>query len=74
MELPVAHAEGKFVPRDEEVLASIAESGQLVLTYAPLNSQFSTIDAQTSVPYPDNPNGAMATSPACATRPAACSA
>ena len=60
LELPVAHGEGKFVPRDEKVLATLRESGQLVLTYAPLNSRLSTLNAQSSVPYPDNPNGAIA--------------
>ena len=60
LELPVAHGEGKFVPRDERVLTSLRESGQLVLAYAPLNPQLSTFNAQPSVPYPDNPNGAIA--------------
>jgi len=60
LELPVAHGEGKFVPRDERVLTSLRESGQLVLAYAPLNPQLSTLNAQPSVPYPDNPNGAIA--------------
>ncbi|MGL6226401.1 MAG: phosphoribosylformylglycinamidine synthase I [Thermoguttaceae bacterium] len=42
--LPVAHAEGRFVPRDEETLNQLAQKGQLVLRYA--NGQ--------------NPNGASA--------------
>src|SRR6185295_3684686 len=33
MYLPVAHAEGKFVTRDPEVLASLERNGQLVLRY-----------------------------------------
>jgi phosphoribosylformylglycinamidine synthase subunit PurQ / glutaminase len=33
MELPVAHAEGKFVVRDDAVMASLQERGQLVLKY-----------------------------------------
>jgi phosphoribosylformylglycinamidine synthase subunit PurQ / glutaminase len=33
MELPVAHAEGRFVVRDETVMASLREQGQLVLKY-----------------------------------------
>jgi phosphoribosylformylglycinamidine synthase len=44
MYLPVAHAEGKFVARDEETLRRLDAAGQLVLRYA---------DG-------DNPNGAMA--------------
>jgi phosphoribosylformylglycinamidine synthase len=71
LELPVAHGEGKFVPRDETVLARLRESGQLVLAYAPLSRAASSsipisthrggdAPARSSVPYPDNPNGAIA--------------
>ena len=57
MYLPVAHAEGRFVARDEKLLANLEAAGQLVLKYAPLapNGQ-----AHRAVRYPDNPNGAMA--------------
>ncbi len=34
MELPVAHAEGKFVVRDAKMFASMEAGGQLVLRYA----------------------------------------
>jgi phosphoribosylformylglycinamidine synthase subunit PurQ / glutaminase len=44
MYLPVAHAEGKFVARDDETLRQLDAAGQLVLRYT---------DG-------DNPNGAMA--------------
>jgi phosphoribosylformylglycinamidine synthase subunit PurQ / glutaminase len=44
MYLPVAHAEGKFVAREQEVLQQLESAGQLVLRYA----------------EGDNPNGAMA--------------
>lgn len=44
MYLPVAHAEGKFVPRDELALQQLEEGGQLVLRYR----------------ADDNPNGAIA--------------
>ena len=44
MYLPVAHAEGKFVARDEETLQQLDAAGQLVLRYV----------------HEDNPNGAMA--------------
>ena len=33
LELPVAHGEGRFVPRDERVLESLRANGQLVLKY-----------------------------------------
>jgi phosphoribosylformylglycinamidine synthase subunit PurQ / glutaminase len=59
MELPVAHGEGKFVPRDEEVLKSLRDAGQLVLKYTPLHSRPSNLDPRLSTPYPDNPNGAI---------------
>jgi phosphoribosylformylglycinamidine synthase subunit PurQ / glutaminase len=44
MYLPVAHAEGKFVARDEATLRRLDTAGQLVLRYLP----------------EDNPNGAQA--------------
>jgi phosphoribosylformylglycinamidine synthase subunit PurQ / glutaminase len=44
MYLPVAHAEGKFVARDQAVLGRLEAAGQLVLRYV----------------HADNPNGAMA--------------
>jgi phosphoribosylformylglycinamidine synthase subunit PurQ / glutaminase len=44
MYLPIAHAEGKFVPRDEEALCHLEANGQLVLRYR----------------SDDNPNGAIA--------------
>jgi len=54
MYLPIAHAEGKFVARDEQTLQSLAASGQLVLRYA------TTDGLADSVPYPANPNGSQA--------------
>jgi phosphoribosylformylglycinamidine synthase len=54
--LPVAHAEGKFVARDEPTLSRLDAGGQLALRYAlPTNSWIPTPDP--SVPYPANPNG-----------------
>jgi phosphoribosylformylglycinamidine synthase subunit PurQ / glutaminase len=54
LELPVAHGEGRFVPRDEKVLEALRGAGQLVLKYmAPGSAK-----AQ-AVPYPANPNGAV---------------
>lgn len=52
--LPIAHAEGKFVVRDDSVLDSLKSNHQLALTYCRpggLNGH---------VPYPHNPNGSMA--------------
>lgn len=52
-ELPVAHAEGKFVARNEAELTRLAAAGQLVLRYInPAGSE--------DVPFPHNPNGSQA--------------
>jgi phosphoribosylformylglycinamidine synthase len=66
IELPVAHAEGKFVARDEAVFGQMEAAGQTVLRYfsgadhpqrmVP-SARLAGIAAQ--VPYPANPNGAM---------------
>lgn len=49
--LPVAHAEGKFVPRDEGVLKQIMDNDQIVFRYC---------RADGSKPqYPENPNGSI---------------
>jgi phosphoribosylformylglycinamidine synthase I len=52
LELPVAHAEGKFVTRDERTLADLEAAGQVVLRY-----QAGGGDARGA--YPQNPNGAL---------------
>ncbi|MCX7683350.1 MAG: phosphoribosylformylglycinamidine synthase I [Anaerolineae bacterium] len=49
---PVAHGEGRFVPRDEETLEQLRLNGQIVLTYAARDGG--------PVGYPDNPNGSIA--------------
>jgi phosphoribosylformylglycinamidine synthase len=52
--LPVAHAEGKFVARDESALARLESQGRVALRYAG-----PAADAGPAVPYPWNPNGSM---------------
>ncbi len=54
MYLPVAHAEGKFVTRDAEVLAQLEAGEQLVLRYAAQRP------GSNPAAYPDNPNGSVA--------------
>ena len=49
--LPVAHGEGKFIPREKEVLDTLVSRGQIVLRYCAL-------DGGKPV-YPDNPNGSI---------------
>lgn len=49
--LPVAHGEGKFIPRDKKVLDALVGNGQIVLRYC-------TVDGK-KPDYPDNPNGSI---------------
>ena len=66
LELPIAHAEGKFVARDPNVLGRLADDQRIVLAYRPAddgeagaaNGQEDPFGA--SVPFPDNPNGSQA--------------
>jgi phosphoribosylformylglycinamidine synthase len=63
MYLPVAHAEGKFVARDEEALGQLNANDQLVLRYLRLNGERGSAEGASgsaAVPYPDNPNGSVA--------------
>jgi phosphoribosylformylglycinamidine synthase len=59
MYLPVAHAEGKFVPRSASVLQELSRSGQLVLRYGdgPAADEVPAMAAH--VAYPENPNGSL---------------
>jgi phosphoribosylformylglycinamidine synthase subunit PurQ / glutaminase len=54
MYLPIAHAEGKFVPRSPETLEQLAGAGQLVLRYARPEG------GAAGGTYPWNPNGSVA--------------
>jgi phosphoribosylformylglycinamidine synthase len=58
MYLPVAHAEGKFVTRDESVLKELDAADQLTLRYVSANGSANAGDA--ILPFPENPNGAQA--------------
>lgn len=53
MYLPIAHAEGRFVARDEATLDALAANGQLCLTYA------ANREGEDDISFPDNPNGAQ---------------
>ncbi len=58
MYLPIAHAEGRFVPRDDAVQGRLASAGQFALRYRPLaNGADAPLDA--ALPFPDNPNGSV---------------
>lgn len=58
--LPVAHAEGKFVVRDQQTLDSLAGAGRLVLRYTDSAADSRALSLEPQVPYPANPNGASA--------------
>lgn len=47
--LPVAHGEGKFIPKNEDVLTELKNNGQVVFTYCTAEGKKPS--------YPQNPNG-----------------
>lgn len=49
--MPVAHAEGKFLPKDKKVLKEIEKNKQVVLRYCDRNGNLTG--------YPYNPNGSI---------------
>ena len=52
IELPCRHGEGKFVPKDKDVLARLKKNGQIVFQYCDSKGK-------TDVGYPLNPNGSV---------------
>lgn len=57
VEMPVAHAEGKFLVRDEPALQELAAQGRLVLRYTS-EANAPELSHKAATPYPANPNGA----------------
>ncbi|MEM9365149.1 MAG: phosphoribosylformylglycinamidine synthase subunit PurQ [Planctomycetota bacterium] len=51
--LPMAHAEGKFVARDDAALDSMRQAGRLALRYSDAEGTLS----ENVLPFPSNPNG-----------------
>lgn len=51
--LPIRHGEGKFVPKDEDVLYRLKKANQITLQYSDSSCQHPVMD------YPLNPNGAV---------------
>ena len=47
--LPVAHGEGKFIPKDQSILQTLKNNNQLIFKYTTADGQAPT--------YPANPNG-----------------
>lgn len=58
MDMPVAHAEGKFMVRDQTVLDSLAATGRLVLRYTDSSQTAAAPEIDPAISYPANPNGA----------------
>ena len=58
MYLPIAHAEGKLVARNSDILGSLDQAGQLVLRYA-------APDGGQADGFPQNPNGSEANVAGC---------
>ena len=54
MYLPIAHAEGKFVVRDDSILSDLETNHQLAIKYCKSSGP------NGAVPFPDNPNGSIA--------------
>ncbi len=54
--LPIAHGEGRFTTRTPKVLQQFQEAGQLAIRYTNATSEI----LDTPLPFPLNPNGAMA--------------
>ena len=60
---PVAHGEGRFVPRDEGVLDGLERGGQIALRYVRPPAAEAAADgerASGAAGYPHNPNGSVA--------------
>ncbi|NQT32470.1 MAG: phosphoribosylformylglycinamidine synthase I, partial [Candidatus Omnitrophica bacterium] len=49
--IPIAHAEGKFIPRNGKVLDALKKNGQIVFRYSDKKGALTG--------YPDNPNGSV---------------
>lgn len=49
--IPIAHAEGKFIPKDDKVLRALKQNGQVVFRYSD--------EEGNPAGYPHNPNGSV---------------
>jgi phosphoribosylformylglycinamidine synthase I len=58
MPTPIAHAEGRFMVKNPEVLAELKANGQIALTYVDPSNPEAQGDIE--LPYPLNPNGSVA--------------
>ncbi len=61
LDTPVAHAEGRFVARDRDVIQELIQKRQVAFTYAdPQSPPLRTPDPDGELVYPLNPNGSVA--------------
>lgn len=60
LDVPIAHGEGKLVVRDPAILKQWREQQQIALTYIPRDGAESATESDALLPFPDNPNGAVA--------------
>ncbi len=62
IELPIAHAEGRLVVREDSILDNWLQQGQIAVCYAQPAAASSPLGELTTlqIPYPDNPNGSVA--------------
>lgn len=49
--IPIAHAEGKFIPKDDAILKALKKNGQVVFRYSDKSGKLGG--------YPHNPNGSV---------------
>lgn len=59
LELPLAHAEGRFVVRQASLIDEWQNQSQIALRYAPAHTNGHGTPNEI-LPYPDNPNGSVA--------------
>jgi len=57
---PVAHGEGRFIPRDDAELEHLRANHQIALTYTRADACPERSQRGKPVDYPDNPNGSVA--------------
>jgi phosphoribosylformylglycinamidine synthase len=60
LELPIAHAEGKFIASDQSLIEDWQAQSQIALRYTAAKPNGSRASENDILPYPDNPNGSVA--------------
>ncbi|MFG0295045.1 MAG: phosphoribosylformylglycinamidine synthase I [Maioricimonas sp. JB045] len=60
IEMPIAHAEGRFVTTSGDVLAELKQNGQIAACYEQADGDSTGEAGDAILPYPLNPNGSVA--------------